>query len=244
MAREPLVLIHPFPLDRRFWAPMLGALDTDREVILHELPGFGDAPRVADWSIQGAAEEVAERIAVESSSGRAVAVGLSMGGYVCLALAAHAPSCLAGLVLADTRAESDSDAAREGRAQAIASIRQSGAAHFLNGFLPNLTSSEADDATLGAIHEIAADQEPETLIAALEALRDRPDRVAELPAIAVPTLVLVGADDAVTPPEAASTIAHGIPRARLEVIPAAGHLSALEQPNAFAAVLADFLGSP
>ena len=240
MPHDPLVLVHPFPMDSRFWTPMLDNLSESLPRMTHELPGFGSTPPVAGWSIAGAAETLAERIATETPQGRAVVAGLSMGGYVALALAGSAPERLSALVLADTRAEDDSPEAREARGRAIASIGETGTAAFLAELVPSLLAPSVAPEILGRAQHIAGDQDAQTLIAALEALRGRPDRTAELPSITVPSLVIVGDHDAVTPPAVASDMADHIPDASLMVISDAGHLSALEQPGAFAAALAQF----
>ena len=241
MVADPLLLLHPFPMDARFWGPLVAVLDTDREVLTHELPGFGAAPPSPGWSIRGAAQSIAHRIAGETPNGRAVIVGLSMGGYVALALVNDAPERVAALVLADTRAEADAPAAHNARAGAIASIREHGSQPFLGDLVPHLLSPRVADTTKRRVIEISSEQRQDTFIAALQALRDRPDRTAELSKIRVPTLVIVGDDDAVTPPEAAVTLANRIPGAELTVIPEAGHLCAIEQPAAFADALGRFV---
>jgi pimeloyl-ACP methyl ester carboxylesterase len=102
----PLVLLHPFPLDASFWAPVAPLLAADREVVTLEFPGLGAAPPAEAPSVDGYADLVAERIAV-MRGGRAAVCGLSLGGYAALSLAARRPAGVAALVLADTRAVAD-----------------------------------------------------------------------------------------------------------------------------------------
>jgi len=243
VAGEPpiLVLLHPFPMDASFWGPMWRELAVDVTLLTPEFPGFGaaapdDAPTVA-----GFASEVTRQIRAEAP-GAATVVGLSLGGYVALALACDQPDTVAGLVLANTRAEGDDAAARAGREHAIDTVRIDGLDAYLATLLPRVLGGGATPDAWERAQAIAQAQDPEAVCLALEALRDRPDRSGELDAIAVPTTVIVGADDAVTPREAAQSLADGIPGATLSVIDGAGHLSALERPAEFAALVADVLG--
>lgn len=230
----PLVLLHPFPADATFWDPLLTHMQGGRPVLRPEAPGFGDAPRRDGWSIADTADDVARHLAAWAPGGRAVVMGLSMGGYIALALVSRHPETVAGLVLADTRAEPDDDAALATRADAIARIEAEGTAQYLAAFLPRLLAPDADHHTRDALAAIAARQAPHALTGALRALAGRVDRRPDLPAVACPTLVMVGEHDAVTPHAAARVMADGIPGARLEVVAEAGHMTALERPEAVA----------
>lgn len=235
-----LVLLHPFPLDARFWEPVRPALAASRPVITPDFPGLGSAPAAAPVTVDGAADALAERIAREVPGGRAAVCGLSLGGYVALALVARHPERVAALVLADTRAEPDTPDAAAGRHASAAAVRAGGTGPFLDEFVPRLVAeghAEARDAA----RAIADAQSPEGVAAALEALAGRADRRPDLPAVAAPTLVVVGADDALTPPDRSEALAAAIPGAELVVIPRSGHLSALERPDAFVAAVGAFL---
>lgn len=239
-AATPLVLLHPFPLDARFWSAVAGSLGEGRPLRTPEFPGLGaSAPSVAP-GIDGHADAVAAQIAREAPGGRAAVCGLSLGGYVALSLAVRHPGRVAALVLADTRAEADTPEARAGRLESAALVRARGTAPFLDDFTPRLVA-DGDAASLAAARAIADAQSAEGVATALEALAARPDRVADLPAIGAPTLVLVGEADALTPPPFARTLADGIPGAELTVIAGAGHLTALERPGAFADAVVGFL---
>lgn len=235
----PLALLHPFPLDARFWDPVASSLAADREVLLPEFPGLGRAPSVEAPSIDGFADQVAERIAA-LRGGRAIVCGLSLGGYTALSLAARHPARPAALVLADTRAEPDTPEAAEGRRLAAARVRAEGTAAFLDDFMSRLVAPGHDDAGATA-RRIADDQDAEAVAGGLEALAARADRLGHLAGIAVPTLVVVGSEDTLTPPSFARTLAGGIPGAELVVIEGAGHLSALEAPGEFATAVREFV---
>ena len=235
--RHILVLLHPFPMDASFWGPMWRELAADVTLLTPEFPGFGAEPLGAAPSVDGFADVVAAAIRAEEA-GPATIVGLSLGGYVALALAARHPDVVASLVLANTRAEADDEAGRRGREAAIDTVRIDGLGAFLGALLPRLLGPAASAEARERADAIAAGQDPQAVCLALEALRDRPDRRADLPRIAAPTIVVTGGDDTVTPLEAARTLADGIPGATLAVIDGAGHLSALELPAAFAAIVA------
>ena len=143
------------------------------------------------------------------------------------------------LVLADTKAAADSPDARQGRQAAITLVETQGVAALLEKQIPRLLSASASEGLRAEVRRLGT-QPPNAVIAAIRALRDRPDRTAELPEIAVPTLVVVGTQDALSPPEDGRAMAASMPRARVVEIPGAGHLSNLENPDAFAAALAGF----
>ena len=232
-SRTPLVLLHPFPVDGSFWEPMRGHLTHDA-VDRVDAPGFGQAPPEDDWSIAGFADRVAERVRGTSPSGRAVVMGLSMGGYVALELALRHPDVLSGLVLADTRAAADDTLAQDGRDAAIRAIREDGLDRYLDGFLPRTLAAAAPAEVRRALDGMARRQAPAAVIAALRALRARRDVTGLLAEIVCPTLVIVGDQDALTPPDMAQVLADGIPAASLTVIGGVGHMSALEAPRTVA----------
>jgi pimeloyl-ACP methyl ester carboxylesterase len=232
----PLVLLHAFPFDRRLWARVT-PLVRGREVIAPDLRGFGGQPPAGAFSIADLADDV---VALLDARGldRAIVGGISMGGYVALAFAARHPTRLAGLLLADTKAGPDTPEARQARGEAIALVETSGVAALVDKQLPRLLAPGATPEVRAEARAIAVAQRPGTLTAALAALRDRPDRTLDLAAIAVPTLAIVGTEDSITPPAEARAMAAAIPGARLVEIAGAGHLAALEAPQAFAAALA------
>lgn len=235
----PLVLLHPFPLDARFWAAATPALAADRPVLAPEFPGLGRAPLVPEPTVDGFADQVAEEIAALPGR-RAAVCGLSLGGYTALSLAARHPRRVAALVLADTRAEPDTAAARAGRRGAAARVRAEGPAGFLDEFVPRLVDPR-DEASLAAARRIADEQAAEGIARALEALGGRADRRPDLAAMDLPALVIVGERDELTPPSCAEALVEGLPDAQLAVIADAGHLTALERPRQFTDAVRAFL---
>ncbi len=241
----PLVLLHAFPLDRGLWAPQVAALAADARVLAPDLPGFGRSSAGSDpLTIDGMADTVAEFLDAVGVTDPVVVGGLSMGGYVAMAFARRHPHRLAGLVLADTKADPDDAAAKAKRDETIALAREKGAAAVLEGMLPKLLSDETRakrPEVVRCVRELGSRQSAAGVAAALAALRDRPDANPGLAAVRVPTLVIVGEHDAVTPPTAAAKIAAAVRGGRLVTIPGAGHLSSLENPDAFNAAVRSFL---
>jgi 3-oxoadipate enol-lactonase len=234
-----LVLVHAFPLDRRMWAATGPALAPRCRVIAPDMRGFG-ASDLADGSIADMADDVAallDQLGIE----RATVGGLSMGGYVSLAFAARYKDRLERLILADTRAAADSEAAQAGRAAALALVDAQGVSPLVERQLVALLSAGASEAVRAKVRSIGNEQRAAGVKAGICALRDRPDRQSELSAIACPTLLLVGKEDRISPPAEMAAMASAIPGSRLVEIGAAGHLSNLENPTDFVAAVTTFI---
>jgi 3-oxoadipate enol-lactonase len=238
-----MLLVHGFPLDRRLWGAQVGALATMTRVITPDLRGHGKSQIVPGPFIMDQHADDLAALLDHLKIRRAVVAGLSMGGYVAFAFWRRYPAQVQGLILADTRAEPDSSAARAGRDAAMDRVQQIGAAAYADDMLPRLLApaSQADLKIVGATRKMMAEQPVQGIVGALGGLRDRADSRPTLPTIAVPTLVIAGEADVITPPAEAQAMAAAIPGARLVVIPKAGHLSPLENPRAFNAAVRAFL---
>jgi len=160
-----------------------------------------------------------------------------LGGYLAFELWRQAPERISGLVLSDTRAGPETDEGRAGRERTIELIREHGAVGLWGEMEPKLFSPAAEPEVVALARSIALDRSQDDLVTCLEAIRDRPDSRPTLPTIDVPTLVVVGENDELTPPHEAAAIASGIAGAKLVTIPESGHLSPLERPGAFLASL-------
>ncbi len=237
----PLVLLHAFPLNAGMWDEQITALGPRWRVLAPDLPGFGRSPLddTAQASIDGWADLVAQLVR-QLGLGPVVVGGLSMGGYVGFALVRNSPELLAGLVLADTRAGADSPEQRAGREELAQLVEREGSAAAVERLIPRYVapSTAADrPEVMASIRAMIAGTPATGLAAAARALASRPDSTATLGQITVPTAVIVGAEDALTPPAEAERLHAAIPGSTLTVIPDAGHLSSLEQPAAFNAAV-------
>ncbi len=244
----PLVLLHGFPLDRSVWGAQVKSLAGVARVIAPDLRGFGESALEAAAgddavSIEGYAQDTArllDALGIES----AIVAGVSMGGYVALAFHRLFPRRTRALVLVDTRSTPDSPAARSARDEAITLVRERGTAALATRMAPQLVADTSDPRAVelrARIDALMAAQSPDGVAAALRALRDRPDATPGLRSIAVPVLVVTGADDTIVTPEESRGLAAAIPGAELVVIPGAAHLPAFERPDAFDAAVQPFL---
>lgn len=242
--RGPAILfIHGYPLDHTIWGAQMAGLEGWTR-IAPDLRGMGqsDAPDLG-YSMATYAEDL---LALLTTLGvdRAVLCGLSMGGYVAFEMLRRAPERVRALVLMDTRAEADSPEAKKARDAAMVQARDGGAAAIADAMLPKLLARGAAPDLVLRVQELMAHTPVAGILGALSAMRDRPDSSALLPALAqVHSLVVVGEQDQVTPRESAQAIVDALPRGRLVVLPGAGHLTPLEQPEAVSRALAEFLGT-
>jgi 3-oxoadipate enol-lactonase len=239
-----LVLLHAFPLDSSMWRHQVGALSDRFRVIAPDVPGFGQSAVSAGLTLDSIADVVAELLDHLGVNERVVVGGVSMGGYASLAFARLYPPRVRALGLADTKAEPDDEDGRANRDKMIQLAEEHGPGALIDQLLPRMLAPDAAQRqpdVVRLVRDTAARQSSEGVVAGLKALRDRTDARPGLAHISFPTLVIVGEQDAITPKEKADELASNIPNARLVVIPAAGHLSNLENPVAFTNAMREFL---
>lgn len=244
-----LILVHAFPLSADMWLPQLAKVPPGWRFIAPDIRGFrGAGPAFEDAALAGAtmddyADDLVSLID-HLDIPRVAIAGLSMGGYVAMAFAARAPERLTHLVLADTRMTADTPEGRAGRDKMKADVERDGPRAVADAMLPKLvgetTTTEQPDLADAVRHLIEINR-AEGISGAIDALKSRPDRAEALSQVRVPSLVICGAEDVITPPGDSEAMARTIPGARLELIARAGHLSNLEQPAAFTAALQSFL---
>jgi YbgC/YbaW family acyl-CoA thioester hydrolase len=238
-----LLLVHGFPLDRTIWMHQVATLSGWRR-IAPDLRGLGEADAPEGGYSMGTYADDLARLLDKLRISRAVVAGLSMGGYVAFELLRRHRDRVAGLILCDTRAEADTPEAKQGRDAMIELARARGAAAVAERMIPKLLgriTRQSQPPLVQRVTEMIARAPVAGIVGALEALRDRPDSTALLPTITVPTLVVVGQDDELTPPATARAMAGAIPNAAMTTIPGAGHVSPLEAPTAVSRVMAEFL---
>jgi len=238
---DGLLLIHAFPLDAWMWGPQVEALGSDVRVVAPSLPGFGDTPSAGPVLSMEAAAAAAAGAVVDEGLDRVVVCGLSMGGYVALAMWRRHRELVAGFVFADTRATADDDAGKQRRRDLAERLRAEGTGFLVESPGP-LLSESAPAELWDQVKEDIARQSADAIAAASLGMADRRDSTPDLSGISVPTLVIAGSADALIPPEATASMADQIPGARLEVIEGAGHLSNLEAPDEFNRLLKGYLG--
>jgi 3-oxoadipate enol-lactonase len=241
----PLVLLHAFPLSADMWRPQLERVADGWRLIAPDLQGFGPHAAVPAATLDDMAagvEDVIDALGLET----ATIGGLSMGGYVTLALYRHRPGRFSGVVLADTKASADTSEARAGRQALIDLVRASGPSAVADQMLPKLlgeTTRKDRPEVAAAVRRMIEANGADGIAGALGAMRDRPDATAVLARINRPALIMVGSEDGLTPAADAEAMQQRMERSRLVVLPQAGHLSNLETPDAFSQALSDFLAS-
>jgi 3-oxoadipate enol-lactonase len=239
-----LLLLHAFPLGLAMWDEQARGLAEGRQVVRFDARGFGGSPpgdalltmeRIADDAVG-----VLDRLGVPS----AVVAGLSMGGYAALALARRHPDRIRALVLADTRAGADSPEAKATRAAQAERVRREGARAIADAVLPKLlgaTSHRERPDLVARVRSLIEANPPRGIADALAGLAARADSTPALREIRVPTLVVVGDEDTITPIADAEALQRGIPGSRLAIVPRAGHLSNMENPAEFNRHVGSFL---
>jgi pimeloyl-ACP methyl ester carboxylesterase len=242
--KPTLLLMHGYMLSRASWSSQMEVLEQDVHVLAPDLPGHGDAPPDADaCTIDALADRC---VALLNTHGveRSIVCGLSLGGYIALALCRRYPTRVAGVVLCATRAAADTPARRIRRDQLAAAVERNGVGVVIDDLLPHVFASRTYRERPHLVVAMRRDMERTTplgCIAGIAAMRDRPDQTARLAAIAVPALIIHGADDTRTPRCYAEALRDGLPDAALHIVPGAGHLLNVEQPDQFNTLLRAFV---
>ena len=242
--RGTLLLIHAFPLNARMWEPQLALAANGWRVIVPQLRGMdgGSTDQAATSMDEHAGDivDLLDALHVED----AVVGGLSMGGYVAFALVRHAARYIRGLVLADTRPQADTPEGVEGRRKMLALVREKGPAAVADEMIPKLLGEHTRHTRPDVAQTVRAlilSSSADAIANAITALMTRADSTPLLATIHVPTLIVVGEQDTITPPALSEQMYQAIKGSEYVAIPDAGHLSNLEQPEAFNAALARFL---
>jgi len=241
----PVVLLHGFPFNRSLWDEQAAELRDRHRVIRPDLRGMGETPPGPEEA--ATMDEMARDVAAlmdELRVARAVVGGLSMGGYVALSFYRMFSHRVRALVLADTRATADSEEQKRAREASALQAVEEGAQAIADDMLPKLLAPR----TLAERPEVAErlrammrKTKRRGMAAALRGMALRRDHTGFLPDIFAPTLVVVGSEDAITPPADAELLRREIRGSRLVRIEGAGHVSNLEAPEEFNAALASFL---
>jgi len=251
----PLVLLHGFPLDRRMWDDVIDLVPGSRPILVVELPGFGDSPRGQDVaealgldpepSLEVSAAGVVAAVRAAGFE-RAAVVGLSMGGYVAMAVLEAEPRFVAALGLIDTKASADTPEARANRLRIAEEVERTERLDEVLGMRTALlgeTSRAARPDLVERLESWIGDQGPGAVAWAQRAMAARPDRTEVLRGYAGPSLVVVGAEDEVTPLQEAEAMVAALSErgdSELVVVSRAGHMTTIERPETVASVLSSF----
>ncbi len=238
------IFIHGFPLDRRMWIGQLAGLTKNRRCVAVDLRGHGlskiDEKEPAS-SMDLFADDVAKTMD-ELGADQADICGLSMGGYVAFAFLRRHPARVRSLILADTKAEADSDEAKAGREKTAAMVREQGMEALWDGLGAKLLASNPKEEAVARLKEMFLAQDPAVIAADALAMRDRPDSTPDLAGITVPVLWVHGEEDQLMPIDGARATAEKIPGAKFAGIPHGGHMAPMENPQATNDAILEFLG--
>jgi 3-oxoadipate enol-lactonase len=248
-AGPALLFVHGFPLDHSMWQAQLDHFAADFHVIAPDLRGFGSSslgPDVGSVSMAQFADDCAKLLDALGVKTGITLCGLSMGGYIAWQFARKYPQRLARLVLCDTRAAADTPAAAENRFKMAEHVLAAGTEFVARAMLPKLFAPATfarQPEIVAAVERVIRETQPAAIAAAQRGMAARPDVSAWLPQFRVPALVVVGAEDAISPVDEMRQIAAGLHNARLAVIPDAGHMAPLENPAVVNRALEEFLRS-
>jgi 3-oxoadipate enol-lactonase len=248
-AGSPVLLAHGFPLDHTMWSAQIDALADRCRVIAPDLRGFGqsslakgDAERGV--SMERYADDLAELLDALGVGEPIVLVGFSMGGYIAWQFVRNYASRLRALVQCDTKAAADTQEARAGRLKMAEKVAEWGSSRVAEMMGPKLFAArtfETKPDVVAAIRRIVERTSPAAIAAAQRGMAARPDMTSFLPNIKLPTLVVGGAEDAISPPQEMRAIAAAIPNAQFFEIPNAGHMTTMENAQAVNSALLEFV---
>jgi 3-oxoadipate enol-lactonase len=246
--RPVVLLVHGFPLNRSMWEPQLGALRERARVIVPDLRGFGasEAGPPGPLSMDQHADDLAGLLDHLGMQDPVVYCGLSMGGYIAFSFWKRHRQRVAAFVLADTRATPDQPEERRNRLSMADEVERTGRPQAaIDLMLPRLFAPSLWQGAPARemLRALIASTPPRTIADGARGLAARPDSLDGLPSIDVPTLLIVGEHDLITPPAEAQLMLERLPNARLEIVPQAGHMANFENPDAFNEALARFVTS-
>ncbi|MBZ0256332.1 alpha/beta hydrolase [bacterium] len=244
LKNTPVILLHAFPLNRSMWRFQLDGLSDQAYLLAPDLPGFGESALSDEPASMSLYVQQLITFMDEQKIEQAVLVGCSMGGYILFEFWRMMPRRVLGLILCDTKAEADTDEARQNRLDLADAVRKNGTSQLAQAMPEKLlgkTTQGNKTELVTEISEIIKSTNPEAVAQAQLAMASRPNSTQTLESIITPTLIIVGEEDLLTPPQAALSMHEKIPTSKFEIIPNAGHLSPLEQPDAVNNAITDFL---
>ena len=240
---EPVLLLHGFAEDGAVWEKVAEELGPGLRLLIPDLPGSGRSPLLAVTTIESMAVAVKEMLDREGIK-RCILIGHSMGGYIALAFAEAYPERLSAFGFFHSTAYADTEEKKAGRLKSIAFIREHGAAPFIRQSTPNLFAPETREENPGLVEDMIDRYHGfsvDALIACLDTMMRRPDRVSVLARSGVPVLFIIGEKDQVVLPEQALAQVSVPALSSIHILPKSGHMGMLEEPAAGAAIIQSFV---
>ncbi|MBI1740561.1 MAG: alpha/beta fold hydrolase [Acidobacteriales bacterium] len=241
---SPVVLLHPFPAHHEFWNPIVPALSSRYRLILPDLRGHGDSEIGEGPAFMEKHARDLARVLDAAGIGKAAFVGASIGGYILFEFWRRFRARVTALALCDTRPQADTAEARSNRLKVAADVLEQGTEPFIESMIPKLmgrtTIGTRPDLVEGA-RRMMRKMSPQDISHVQRGMADRPDSVADLKTINVPTLIAIGDEDILSTPADGELMRQQIAGSQLKIIPKAGHYAPWEQPEALGVVLRQFL---
>jgi pimeloyl-ACP methyl ester carboxylesterase len=237
-ARGTLLLLHAFPLNARMWEPQLAFAQDGWRVIAPDLTAGNATTTMEDFA--GSVVDVLDGLHIED----AVVGGCSMGGYLALALTRLAERYVRGLLLVDTRAQADTPEGIENRKKALQLVNDKGTPAIVEDMIPKLlgeTTKRTRPEVVERVRAIGLANSKDAVVGMVRALMTRADSTPLLSKIHVPTLIIVGAEDTITPPAMSEQMHAAIAGSQLVILDGVGHLSSVEDPARFNRTVSTFL---
>ena len=240
----PIIFVHGFPYDHNMWSNQINELSSDYYCVAYDIRGLGESPSGdGQFTIEMFVDDI-EFIIEDYNLNKPILCGLSMGGYISLRAIERMEDKFGGLILCDTKSEADNTEGKLKRAAGIKRINNEGVRAFVQDFIPNCFAEESIK-KLGDkykhILERSSFFDPTGVKGCLLAMAGRTDTTSYLSKIKIPTLILGGEKDSLTPPDVIKKIAGQINNSEFVVIPNAGHLTPVENPQAFNNAVINFL---
>lgn len=241
-----ILFLHGYPLNSTMWRAQIAHFSKTHRVIAPDLRGHGatfSAVRMSDptFTLNMIADDVVTLLNHLGVS-KATVCGLSMGGYLAFALWRRYSKFFDKLILVDTKATADGAEAKANRYKQADLVRAQGTKPLPEIMLPKFIAEENKHACAATLQNMILTTSPDGVIGALSALAEREDSTPTLETIHVPTMIVVGEKDVLTPPSDAQFMHERIAGSQLATIPNAGHLSPMEQPVIFNRIVDEFDG--
>jgi pimeloyl-ACP methyl ester carboxylesterase len=240
----PVIFLHGFPFDKTMWHSQVESLKSSHRVIAYDIRGFGKSrDHGTSLSIDQFSEDLIRFMDLLNID-KAVVCGLSMGGYVAMNAQKRAPGRFEALILCDTQCVADTAEGKKKRYQSIDEINAEGVKNFAEGFIQKVFCKESHSSkkdVVNQLKEVIYSTSPRMITQGLKALAERRETCSTLCKVDVPTLIICGKEDEMTPVIQSEYMKQNIDGSMLQVIENAGHVSNLEQPEAFNKHISDFL---
>lgn len=240
----PVVLLHPFPCDHEFWDPVAAALDSRYRLILPDLRGHGNSEIGEGPAFMAKHASDIARVLDAAGIGKAAFIGCSIGGYILFEFWRRFRTRVNALAIIDSRPQADTTEARANRLKAAATVLEQGTEPFLDAMIPKLmgrTTVETRPDLVAGARAMMRLMSAEDISLVQRGMAERPDSVADLKTINVPTLIVIGEEDVLSTVADGELMRQNIAGSQLKVIPKAGHYAPWEQPEAVGLVLRQFL---